>query len=188
MDLDRRMYLNTKEAAEYLAIKGKDPAEAALIWMKRHGVPLSWIGRRRVVLRVSLEEAMKRSRKERDLGSRRLSSPRKTPQLNTTGILPARPQPPLSENPTAVTRLERRLHRILHYSEFTPELVAKLQRLAAMPVFLGAVERLVDEFLKAMRKQEQADLRRAKRQEEANRRRAGVLEDTDAKEGGSGKL
>jgi len=67
-------YLSTLEAARYLGRGGcAHPCEAALVWMKRHGVPLEYIGRRRGVRQVSLDEAIKRSGRTKRLQLRRIA-------------------------------------------------------------------------------------------------------------------
>jgi hypothetical protein len=51
-------YLNTAQVAQQYWFPS---AEAALMWLKRHSVPLLYLGRRVRVLRASMDEALKRS-------------------------------------------------------------------------------------------------------------------------------
>lgn len=54
-------YFSMRQAAAYLG-KGdhKDPGEAVRTYCRRAGVPLSYCGRSCIVLKVSLDEAIKR--------------------------------------------------------------------------------------------------------------------------------
>ena len=83
-------YLNTTQAAEQY---GFPSAEACLIWMKRHGVPVLYLGRRVRVFRASLDEAIKRSTRAHRIAAFAATStvdhtrPRSAPDGNPQTVL-----------------------------------------------------------------------------------------------------